>query len=382
MHVTKPKDFMDHTLPVESPPKTKASQSHPLRTVYFYLTKGCNLRCRHCWVSPPHETQEAHHTVLDSDLFNQIIDEAVPLGLKGIKLTGGEPLLHPQINLFLEQLIKRNLQVTIETNGTLCTKERAQVIARLTNCSVAVSVDGPSAEIHEWVRGVEGAFILSVEGIRNLVSAGVRPQIIMTVMRYNKEYMAETVRRAQEWGASSVKFNFVMPIARGKRMTEEGETLSTEELITLSAYIEKELSVTAKIPLYTNLPFSLWSLGNLFGRSKIPSSCAIFNIIGVLADGAYALCGIGESTPDFIFGHAGRDRLVDIWENTMVLQKIRASLPGELQGVCAKCILRNVCLGTCVAANYYHTGDILKPYWLCEELYQQDLFPLSRLRLA
>ena len=66
-----------------------------LRTIYFYLTDGCNLRCRHCWIDPMYRNKEDGHSFLPFDLFVSIIKEAKELGLKGVKLTGGEPLLHP-----------------------------------------------------------------------------------------------------------------------------------------------------------------------------------------------------------------------------------------------------------------------------------------------
>ena len=43
--------------------------------------------------------------------------------------------------------------------------------------------------------------------------------------------------------------------------------------------------------------------------------CGIFGIIGVLGDGKYALCGIGETVPELVFGHPETDKLVDVWND-------------------------------------------------------------------
>ncbi len=77
----------------------------PLNTIYFYLTKGCNLCCRHCWVAPKHQTEETKYPELSLDQFRSVIEQAKPLGLTGVKLTGGEPLMHSQIREIL-QIIK------------------------------------------------------------------------------------------------------------------------------------------------------------------------------------------------------------------------------------------------------------------------------------
>ena len=72
-----------------------------INTLYFYLTEGCNLACRHCWLAPKHETPGNSYPMLPVELFEMAISEAKPLGLTGVKLTGGEPLLHPQMSVCL-----------------------------------------------------------------------------------------------------------------------------------------------------------------------------------------------------------------------------------------------------------------------------------------
>ena len=73
--------------------------------------------------------------------------------------------------------------------------------------------------------------------------------------------------------------------------------------------------------------------------------CGIFGILGVLGDGSYALCGIGETVPELVFGHADRDRLEDVWNGNPVLQELREGLPSRLQGICGECLMKSVCLG-------------------------------------
>ncbi len=68
----------------------------PLEQIYFYLTEGCNLACRHCWLSPKLQKDNITHPSLSMELFESIVEQAKPLGLESVKLTGGEPLLHSQ----------------------------------------------------------------------------------------------------------------------------------------------------------------------------------------------------------------------------------------------------------------------------------------------
>ena len=96
-------------------------QSYPLRQLYFYLTEGCNLKCRHCWISPKYQAPDKPASGLDVELFRDIIKQAKPLGLDGVKFTGGEPLMHPAIFELLDVVRTEELRLIVETNGVLCT---------------------------------------------------------------------------------------------------------------------------------------------------------------------------------------------------------------------------------------------------------------------
>ena len=362
--------------------KDKEERKYSLNQIYFYLTEGCNLKCRHCWIAPKYQSPDKPLPALDPDLFRSIIEQAKPLGLSGVKLTGGEPLLHPHIHDILQVIRSQELRLTVETNGTLCTPELAEMMkATSENPFVSVSIDGADARTHEWVRGVEGCFDAALEGVRNLVKAGFRPQIIMAVMRRNKDQMEPVVRLAEKLGAGSVKFNLVQPTARGEKMHEALETLSIDELVELGRWVETTLSKSTDIRLVYSHPMAFRPLGKMFGdKGDGCGVCGILGILGVLSDGSYAMCGIGETVPDLVFGHAAEDRLEDMWNNTPIIKELRDGLPKKLQGICGDCLMKGRCLGSCIAQNYYGTKNLWAPFWYCEEAKRKGLFPETRIR--
>ncbi|MFA4982260.1 MAG: SynChlorMet cassette radical SAM/SPASM protein ScmF [Candidatus Omnitrophota bacterium] len=293
--------------------KETINPKYSLNQIYFYLTEGCNLACRHCWIAPKFQANGREYPALDIELFKSIIEQAKPLGLSGVKLTGGEPLLHLRINDILDHVKANDLRLIIETNGVLCTPELAKKIKENKSPFVSVSIDSPDAKTHEWVRGVEGCFDKAKEGIRNLVAVGLKPQIIMTLMRCNKDSLEEMVRLAESLGAGSVKFNIVQPTARGEDMHKQNETLSIQELVSLGRWADDVLQGKTKLRLYYHHTPAFRSLGKMYGEN--PSgcgTCGILGILGVLANGSYALCGIGESVPELVFGHVAKDRLEDV----------------------------------------------------------------------
>ncbi len=164
--------------------------------------------------------------------------------------------------------------------------------------------------------GVKGCFRATLEGIRNLSRAGLNPQIIMTVMRRNRDQIEAMVRLAESLGARSVKFNLMQPTARGEKMHRAGEALPTEELVRLGGWVEEHLSPLTPLKLIFHQPLAFRPLGRMFGEQGDGCArCGILGIIGVLANGSYALCGIGEVVPELIFGHVETTPLKDVWEN-------------------------------------------------------------------
>ncbi len=350
-----------------------------LSTLYFYLTEGCNLRCRHCWIEPPHQSGERRYPAVEPELFRHIVEQAKPLGLTSVKLTGGEPLMHPRIGEILSFLRNEKMRFNVETNGVFCTPELAQDLVRSGLYHISVSLDGADAETHEWVRGVKGCFEAAVRGIRNLVEAGIRPQVIMTLMRRNVGQMESVISLAKSLGASSVKFNIVQPTARGVKMHEARETLAFREIVRLGEQVEDELSSRVRIPLFYSHPAAFRPLGKMYGREGSGCGvCGICGILGVLGNGSYALCGIGATVPELVFGHAEKDALADVWRDNAVLNEIRVGLPRKLEAICSECLMKGVCLGSCIAQNYYRSRDLWAPFWYCEEAQKAGLFPESR----
>ena len=353
--------------------------TYPLRQLYFYLTEGCNCACRHCWLGPKLDTDADRYPTLSVEAFQTAITEAKPLGLTGVKLTGGEPLLHPAIERLIGIVQDQELQLTIETNGLLCTPALAAAIAQTRNPFVSVSLDGAEAETHEWVRGVQGSFAAACRAVQHLAQAGLRPQVIFSVMRRNADQVDAIIALAASLGARSVKFNMIQPTARGELLHAQDEALSVAELIALGRRVETELARQTDLRLFFDYPQAFRSLSRLASPDGC-GVCGIKGILGVLASGRYALCGIGETVAELVLGQVGSQSLAALWSDHPVLEALRQGLPDQLSGICGECVMRGRCLGSCVAQNYYRSQNLFAPFWFCEQAAAEGLFPASRRR--
>ncbi|MBM4147808.1 MAG: SynChlorMet cassette radical SAM/SPASM protein ScmF [Lentisphaerae bacterium] len=347
----------------------------PLGTIYCYLTEGCNLACRHCWLAPKFDADGSGHAVLPVDVFEGVVREAKPLGLSSVKFTGGEPLLHPRFGDLVEIASKAGVSVQVETNGLLCTPETARLIAGAPRPFVSVSIDGADAATHEWLRGIAGSFDKACRAVRNLSEAGLAPQVVMTLVRENMGQIEAVVRMAERLGAGSVRFNMVEPTARGADLGRANALPGVEELVAAGRIVDSDLAARTRMSLHFDIPQAFRPLGRI---ARSDESCGILTILGLLSTGHYALCGIGMQVKELVFGMAGKDNLSGIWRGSRVLGEIRAGLPQRLQGVCGRCLMNSRCLGACLAQNYYRLGSMWGPYWFCEQAEEQGLFPSTR----
>ena len=352
----------------------------PLTSYYIYLTAGCNLACHHCWISPSFQPNGGTGGHLDYDLLKLAIEEGLPLGLRNIKLTGGEPLLHPDFIGIIDLIRENELNLTIETNGTLMTPSLAHYLKEKSTLShISISLDGVTSVTHDPFRGVRGSFDRACKGISNLVEAGLHPQVIMSLHAENLDEIESLVRWSEKTGCGSVKFNLLQPSGRGELMKERGEWLDIEVLLRLGQWIEKELQPSVSIPVFYSWPMAFHGINHLL-RSQ-GEVCNIEHILGVLATGHLAMCGIGTQEKDLIYGQLGKDKVREVWTYNPILLQVRSIIMTEhLEGICSQCVHQKLCKGYCLAQNYYASKHLKDPFWFCQMADLRGLFPLSRKR--
>jgi len=152
-----------------------------LDTVWFQVAGTlCNLQCRHCFISCGPTNRS--HDYMPRDEVRRYLDEAASMGVRDFYFTGGEPFLHRELDGIVEDALRVG-PVSVLTNATLVTPERARSLARLERGSryaleMRVSLDGLTAATNDPIRG-EGTFDTTVGGMRALADAGFLP--IVTV---------------------------------------------------------------------------------------------------------------------------------------------------------------------------------------------------------
>ena len=359
-------------------------KGYPLRAIYLNPTDHCNLKCRHCWLSPetvemqPNlETKKQAYTCgVSVEQIRDLIHQAKPLGLHAIKLTGGEPFLRSDIMDFISLFHSEGIYVDIETNGTLIDESTASGLKKNQVGCISVSLDGATAESHDRFRGVDGAFESAIRGIRHLRDCDLVVQVIMSLCRENVDEIADISMLASNLGVQSLKINPLLPIGRAHKMYETGITLSAEELIEISRWVDSHLQPKVGVPISFCMPIAFQPIKAIMENGQ--PECPVLNILGIVENGDISFCGIEHVEKDLIMGNINKDRLETIWLNHPLLKAMRESIPWRLEGICGKCIFKKTCLGSCRACAYYMDKSLTAPFWLCQEAFEKGLFPETR----
>ena len=347
----------------------------PLTGLYLYIAGGCNLACQHCWITPQFLGDSSHTgPVLKLEYAEKAIREAKPLGLNTVKLTGGEPTIHPQFRELVALIRREGLRVVMESNGMLIDDDLAAFLREQRTDFISISLDGATPDTHDTMRGVKGSFERTVNGIRALVKVGYQPQVICSIHKGNIDEVPALLEMSEALGCGSLKLNIIQRVGRGDRFADQNG-LSIERILEFNRYVEEELRHTTKLLIYLDVPPAFHSIRRLLDDS---GRCAVLNILGILSSGDVSMCGIGVNVPDLVYGHIATDNLADIWKNHPGLQDLREKIPYRFEGICSTCIHNTRCFGKCVANNYHMTGKLNDSHHFCQIADERGLFPQTR----
>lgn len=348
----------------------------PLRSLYLYTTDECNLACKHCWITARRRRSSERPTVPVS-LYRTVIEQAMALGLRYVKISGGEALLRrADILELLELTHKFELATRLETNGTLIDVEVANVLQR-TRTAVSISLDGSTAKLHEAIRLIPGCFDQTEAALSLLRERGVPVEIILALHRGNREDLDGILRIASGLNGSNLKINPIIASGRARMMEQRGELLTVAELWKFLREVEDRYRASP-VPISVTSEPAFYDLDSIRRARPGGGRCGFKNLLGILADGSVSFCGMGYRYSQYVLGKLEEVDLADLWRDHPVLAEIRRVIPDQLEGICSNCILKRTCQGACRSNAFDLYGSITAPSPHCQELYEEGLFPRSR----
>lgn len=209
------------------------TMGRPLRDLRVSVTDRCNFRCRYCM---PRERFGKEHNflpkseILSYEEIQKFVLACKPLGLRKVRITGGEPLLRKDLPKLVRYISDLGLEVALTTNGSFLKREAAR-LAEAGLDRVTISLDAVDQELHSRITDSNVTVADILDGIHEAISHGLGPVKVNCVVQrgVNESQIPKLVRQFRGTGAI-VRFIEFMDVGRTNGWTR-GQVVPTSDIL-------------------------------------------------------------------------------------------------------------------------------------------------------
>jgi len=337
-----------------------------LETIYLYTNFTCNEQCQYCWI---HNSDVDSSKMVDMRLLDRFMHDAPSMGLKRIKISGGEPLVNPIIAQIINYLSSFGLVVEIETNATKINELFLSQLVKPTNVLFKVSLDTIYSEGNDIITNRKNSLIETLDGIKCLRKNNLNFDIITVATTLNYENLHELINYVRGLGASTHRIILnIQPIGHG--LDAENLNLSLSQIEILMDYVYDLNDEFINFgTLHSTLPPAFVPLDRLD-----LSFCAWGEAMcGIMPNGDVSVCAPAFNSLSIVAGNVFDANLKDIWKSSRLFSNLREI--EALEGICGNCIFASACRGMCRIFAKAKYGKFTSPYPFCQEMYNNGLFP-------
>lgn len=325
-----------------------------MKSLFIEINHECNLNCKHCY-NLSNQKSEA----MTYDCFSKMIYELKEERSFNISISGGEPLLHPDITKFIDIVIERKYNVILVTNGLLLDKIKEKYLLCSNPIAVQISLDGVGNA--DAIRG-KGHFESVERQLRDLYISGYKKGILrMTVNNINKNDIEDFFSIAIEYGFLPT-FSLIQRSGNAKEYWNElfmssGTKIQVMEKIK-KLYIQNQKVIKT---LYKGDITDLFI--NESYHCPILDSQSDMNIL-IKANGDVQPChSLYESV--FSIGNIKEDSIYDVTSDkknsriTVLRDFFNSRNKVFKSSICRECIANEKCDSGCPAVAITDSGSIL-----------------------
>jgi radical SAM protein with 4Fe4S-binding SPASM domain len=317
-----------------------------LADMYLFVTNDCNLRCSHCYVSSGDYVPARE---MRADEILGLVDQARDLGVQRFLITGGEPFVMADIFSIIGHITAEN-DLVVLTNGMFFSQK---IIGRLKESlgrgriSFQISLDGPTAELHDRVRG-QGNFAKTVPAIRRIVEHGFGVTISTAINRHNLSHVAETTQLV---GSLGVRAHHLLWMQEwGRALDHRPELLVSPQQVVEVMRACRKAGHDAGVVIDNDASLRVRVKGK-YGRKTDLCSCG-WDTLAVFSDGQVYPCVWLAGAPGMACGSVLEQPLADIWRHSPVLEEIRG-ISVQNKDKCAGCHLKFICAGGSPCSSHF-----------------------------
>jgi heme d1 biosynthesis radical SAM protein NirJ len=198
---------------LESPSPVQPRRNPPGPVVIWNLIRRCNLTCKHCYsISADKDFAGELST---TEVFS-VMDDLKQFRVPALILSGGEPLLRPDIFEISARSKELRFFTALSSNGTLIDTSNIEKIAAIGYDYVGISLDG-IADTHDKFRRMKGAFVKSLAGIRLCHEANLKVGVRFTMTQDNAHDLPALLKLCEDEGVDRFYFSHLNYAGRGNK---------------------------------------------------------------------------------------------------------------------------------------------------------------------
>ena len=198
---------------ITAPTPVGPRRNPPGPVVIWNLIRRCNLTCKHCY-SISADTEFAGELSLAE--VATVMDDLKAFRVPVLILSGGEPLLRPDIFEIAQRAKAQGFYVALSSNGTLIDESNIERIAECDFNYVGVSLDGLGAT-HDKFRRLDGAFAKSLHGIRLCRDLDLKIGVRYTMTQDNAQDLPGLLKLIEDEGIDRFYFSHLNYAGRGNK---------------------------------------------------------------------------------------------------------------------------------------------------------------------
>ena len=208
---------------IQTPTALGPKRNPPGPVVIWNLIRRCNLACKHCY-SISADTDFPGE--LSTAEVYAVMDDLKAFRVPVLILSGGEPLLRPDIFEISARAKGMGFYVGLSTNGTLIDERNIDRIAAIGYDYVGISIDGLRAT-HDRFRRLDGAFDASLHGIRLCKQRGIKVGMRFTMTQDNAHELPALLDLMEQEGIDKFYFSHLNYAGRGNVNRKDDAMLQT-----------------------------------------------------------------------------------------------------------------------------------------------------------
>lgn len=329
------------------------TEIHELNYLFWECTWRCNLSCRHCGSDCKSESCVPDMPFHDFLKAVEPLAQRYPRNTVIVAITGGEPLLRPDLAECGKALREKGLRWGIVTNGMLYDEAMHAKLLAAGLSSITVSLDGLEAT-HNWLRNHPESFQRALRALQLIArTPGLSYDVVTCVHQRNLPELPQLKELLIENGIKNWRLFTISPIGRAAHNDElQLSRAQVEEVMRFIAETRREnrIHLTFSCEAYTGKYEEQVRDSYFFCRAGI-------NIGSVLINGDISACpNIDRS---FVQGNIYQDDLMDVWDNRFQLMRERTWMR---TGMCEKCKDFKQCLGGAMHLRPSANDNILRCY--------------------